>query len=505
MSQEPEPRVVFGPRDQHGLILGLRAGQIGILVCGVLLALGAITASQANPLAILAVLALAVLTGAAALMPVGGRGVDEWGPVVIRHLLGHPATWRSTQPSRGQRVSAGPTGEPLLIPAQPSFPPMLRHCSVLAVPVPRGELGVVRDTQLGTWTAVLRVRGSSFALLDSSEKARRMAAWGVAQAALAHHGTPVSALQVVIRSTMADPDAIARHVAERHTVDLRSPVLRSYLALVDDAAPVTQAQDVHVAVQLSQARARRAIRQAGGGDQGAAAVLARQLQRLQLQMERADIRVDGALPPRLLAQTLRESWNPATVSQLRLAAPLSRRDPESEGVDPSGAGPLYARRGWRWYETDSALHVSYWISEWPRRPVSLDYLIPLVLQAGATARVSVCMQPVDPVSARRDLETARTQHLADEQLRRRHGFRTSVDVHRQSETVERRESEFADGHAEFRFCGHITVSAESVSELETACGHVEEQARASCLDIRRMDGEHDLGFAATLPLARGIW
>ena len=71
----------FGPRDQHGLILGLRAGQIGILLCGVLLALGAVTASQAHPLAILAVLALAVLSGAAALMPVGGRGVDEWVPV----------------------------------------------------------------------------------------------------------------------------------------------------------------------------------------------------------------------------------------------------------------------------------------------------------------------------------------------------------------------------------------------------------------------------------------
>jgi hypothetical protein len=332
-----------------------------------------------------------------------------------------------------------------------------------------------------------------------------MAAWGVAQAALAHHGTPVSALQVVIRSVAADPDAIARHVAERRTVDLRSPVLRSYLALVDDAAPVTQAQDVHVAVQISLARARRAIRQAGGGDTGAGAVLARQLHLLQAQMERADLRVEGALPPRLLAQTLRESWNPATLSALRMAARQTSRSPATEGVDPGNAGPLFARRGWRWYETDSALHVSYWISEWPRRPVPLDFLIPLVLQAGARARVSVCMEPISPVSARRDLEAARTQQLADEQLRRRHGFRTPIDTHRQAETVERREAELADGHSEMAFCGHITVSAESVVELDSACGHIEEQARASGLDIRRMDGEHDLGFAATLPLCRGIW
>ena len=296
---------------------------------------------------------------------------------------------------------------------------------------------------------------------------------------------------------------MARDLLERRSIDPGSPILHSYISLIDQASPVTQRQDVHLALQVSARRARRQIRQAGGGDLGAGRLLTQQLQALQAQLERADIGVEGALPPRLLGQSLREAWAPAAFPRLRLAP---RRDPGAdEGVAPGNAGPLHARSDWRFYETDSALHASYWISEWPRTPVGPDYLIPLLLQSGARMAVSVCTDPVDPLRARRDLEMERTEQLADEELRRRHGFRTSIDSHRQADAVERREAELADGHAEFRFCGHITISAATAEELERACGRVEEQARASCLDVRRMDGEHDLGFACTLPLCRGIW
>ena len=131
--------------------------------------------------------------------------------------------------------------------------------------------------------------------------------------------------------------------------------------------------------------------------------------------------------------------------------------------------------------------------------------MPLLLQTRARMSVSVCMVPIDPIQARRDLEAQRTEHLADEQLRQRHGFRTSIDKERQAEAVERREAELADGHAEYRFSGHLTVSVTSIADMERACGSAEEHAALSCLDLRRMDGEHDRGFAATLPLARGIW
>ena len=496
-----DARFVFGPRDRRGVLLGLRLGQLVILFGGGVTVLAIVMATRASPLSLVAVAALLTVAGSAAFVPVAGRGVDEWLPALAHFALTGRRVWRSRQPRRGQRLLATRRGEARVVDGQPDLPPVLRGCTLLGVPVSRGLLGVVKDARLATWTAVLRVRGSGFVLLDATEKAGRMAGWGAVQSALAHNGSPVSALQVVVRSMREDPTGLARHLCERRDLDLSSPILHSYLALLDEACPVTHAQDVHIALQVSAERARRQIRQAGGGDAGAAAVLSRQLQAFQAQLERADVGVDGALPPRLLARTLREAFDPAALTTLRLAG---NPDADNDGVSVANAGPLVARCGWRCYETDSGLHASYWISEWPRTPVGPDYLIPLLLQTSARMAVSVCMQPVDPIRARRDLEMARTEHLAEMELRARHGFRISIDRHRQADAVERREADLADGHAEFRFSGHITVTAPSVEELERACGHVEEQARAAWLDVRRMDGEHDRGFCATLPLCRGL-
>src|ERR1035437_10343934 len=74
--------------------------------------------------------------------------------------------------------------------------------------------------------------------------------------------------------------------------------------------------------------------------------------------------------------------------------------------------PLFARPSWSGYETDSALHTSYWISEWPRVPVGPGFLMPLLLQTRARMSVSVCMVPIDPIQARRRLQAQRTAHPA---------------------------------------------------------------------------------------------
>jgi hypothetical protein len=468
MSSTTEIRYHFGPRDRRGLLLGVRLGQIAILATGAFLGLVVLLGAHGSAAGLLALLLVVGLTVSAAFMPISGRALDEWLPAVLHFLLHGRRTWRSPQSRRGQVLRTTRGGEARVIAEQPAFPPVLRDCTILAVPVPR------------------------------------MGAWGAIQASLARRGTPISALQVVVRTLAEDPDALARHLAEQRTLDLRSPIVRSYLSLLDDAAPIAEAQEIQVlvALQVSLRSAGQQIRQAGGGDTGAGEVLSRQLHALQIQMQAADIDVEGALPPRLLAQTLREAWDPGATDQLRLTA---RHHPGHEGVPVSASGPLFARPSWRGYETDSALHTSYWVSEWPRVPVGPGFLVPLLLKTRARMSVSVCMVPIDPIQARRDLEAQRTEHLADEQLRQRHGFRTSIDKERQAEAVERREGELADGHGEYRFSGHLTVSVTSIADMERACGSAEEHAALSSLDLRRMDGEHDRGFAATLPLARGIW
>lgn len=102
------------------------------------------------------------------------------------------------------------------------------------------------------------------------------------------------------------------------------------------------------------------------------------------------------------------------------------------------------------------------------------------------------------------VESARTASLADDELRRRAGFLATARRQRQAEGVERREAELADGHAEYRFSGYVTVSGDDRPGLDASCSEVEHAAQAAHLELRRLWGRQAEAFTWTLPLARGL-
>ncbi len=114
------------------------------------------------------------------------------------------------------------------------------------------------------------------------------------------------------------------------------------------------------------------------------------------------------------------------------------------------------------------------------------------------------MEPVPPSRAARQIAQARTADLADSELRRRGGFLTTARHHREREGVEERDAELAEGHAQLRFSGYVTVSADSRDELAQACGALEQAAGQARLELRLLYGEQDLAFACTLPVGRGL-
>src|SRR5205807_9548562 len=102
-----------------------------------------------------------------------------------------------------------------------------------------------------------------------------------------------------------DGDAMARYLAEGMTTPASTPAARSYLDLLSRAAPVTERHDVLLAVAVHAGRSSRAIRGAGGGDEGGCALLVRELQSLEGQLRAADMTVEGTLAPGALVQVLR--------------------------------------------------------------------------------------------------------------------------------------------------------------------------------------------------------
>jgi hypothetical protein len=501
MASEPMRRYRFGPLERRGIVGGLRTGQAAIVGAS-LVAVVVLLQVSTSPAVVFGALLLAAGATAVAFYPLYGRTPEQWLPVVwawgLRRLRGR-THYRSGAPTAG--ASGDPTGGEIELPV--SLPEEVGALDVLAAPL-RGEpVGVVKDRKANTYTAVLAVRVRSFGLLDRAEQERRLAGWGAVLAGLARENSPVRRLQWVERTVPSDGDEVARYLQEERdtTVPLASSSVASYIELVESAGAVTQDHELFVALQLDARRAWRQVKRLGKGDRGATALLLRELETLAERLVAADVQVQGALRPRMLARAIRDAFDPyGRTNRTRLAAV----DPSRAGVDPAHAWPVAAEAAWGTYRTDSALHATYWVAGWPRIDVGATFLAPLLMQTNVLRSVAVTMEPVAPSVALRKIEAARTTDVADEQTRQRQGFVTTARKRLQQDATARREQELADGHAEFRFAGYVTVSAPDDDGLERACAEVEHAAQQARLELHRLYGEQESAFTFTLPLGRGL-
>lgn len=495
-------RYRFGSVERRGILAGYRSGQVGVVAVGLV---AAVVLAQLGPNGVLgggAVLVLAVVVVA---VPVGDRPLEAWAGVtaafVLRRLVGaHRHVGGEALRGEALRGEAVRGVEAMLVrrsrPAlvDPGLPAPLGRLRWMAAPWDDAVIGIVVDGW--TCTGVLVARAPALTLLDEAEQDRRLAGWGSVLAGMAGDGNPVRRLQWVERTLPAGEEEIWSYLQHNRDPRLGSGdlALASYEELVTTNGSATREHESYLAVQVDLRRAQRSARRLGHGSSGPAAVLVRELEVLADRLSAADVTVVGALSPRGLANVVRAAYDPF--------GPRPGRD-GGEGM-PGLVGPVAVEAGWEHYRADGTWHTTYRIAEWPRVDVPGGFLSSLVLRTPVMRTIAVTMEVTDPLRALRSVETARTADQADEALRARHGFRLTSRRRRMVESTARREEELAEGHAEVRFAGFVTVSGRSLDELERSCAVVEHAAHQSRLDLRRLYAQQDAGFTYTLPLARGL-
>jgi hypothetical protein len=478
----------------------LRAGQVLIVAGAGAIALAALYAFRDFAGLLIGII---VVGGACALVlaPIEGRTAEEWAPIVLRWLLrgrGSGAAFRATTPTAGINIGGGDSPK-----AEPCLPPELGELTMLEVPYSRSTVGVIRDRRAGTYTAALAVRAGAFGLRDWGEQEQKLQAWGTVLASCGRDGSPVRRLQWIETTLPGQGDELAAHFqAERdRTVPFDSSVVRSYIELVEAAAPVTQEHEILVVIQVDQRRGGREMRRLGGGDVGACEVLLREAEALAANLAEAEVRVFGLLRPEQYAEAIRNAFDPfGRLGRSRVA--LARG--ETDGVPPALMGPTATEAAWGHFRSDSAVNATYWISSWPRSDVGPLFMAPLLMQSTALRRVSVTIEPIPYSVALRRAEAAQTAEVAEELARQKQGFITTARTRRRQEAAARREEELADGHAELRIAGFVSAYERSVEALERGAPSVEHAAALARLELRRLWGEQDSGFTYTLPLGRGL-
>jgi hypothetical protein len=94
---------------------------------------------------------------------------------------------------------------------------------------------------------------------------------------------------------------------------------------------------------------------------------------------------------------------------------------------------------------------------------------------------------------------AKTADVADEELRQKLGFLGTAKRRNQADAVNRREQELADGHADVRFSGYITVTADSPEASPKPAARSSTPPARARLELQRCDGEQELCFSYTCP------
>ncbi|HMK96924.1 MAG TPA: SCO6880 family protein, partial [Acidimicrobiales bacterium] len=215
----------FEPLSRRGLVLGLGAGQLGIIAAAVLGAVGAIKLWPG--VTGFASAAIGLATAAFLCRPVGGRPALHWllvGGAYFgrrrRAVTRPPAHMRQAEPRPASPVPRGTLVPGTVLDEVPGTDG-------------QGPVGVLLDTRAGTAAAVLTARGASFCLLDSHEKERRLGAWAGVLEALATSRTSLARLQWCQRARRADSESLLAHL--RSTGDTESPGYEEHAALVESA------------------------------------------------------------------------------------------------------------------------------------------------------------------------------------------------------------------------------------------------------------------------------
>lgn len=414
---------------------------------------------------------------------IGGRKIVEWGPIGARWI------WRS---AGGQLLYRRRIVKP-------------RPAGTLALPGDSAgirqwldpETGAVmcHDPHAATLTAIVGVSHPAFVLLDPAEQERRVVSWGRVLATACRSGR-LASLQVMER-TLPDSGKGLADWWEQHGSRNDTWASSTYADLVDRAGPAGERPASTISISLDLKTAGRAIRAAGGGNRGAAAVLRQEMSTIVAALRSADLSPSDWLTPGDLAVILRSAYDPAVAGALERHGAVGR--------DLATAGPVAVTESWGSLRSDSAHHCVLWISEWPRSMVFPGFLAPLLLSSGIRRTFTLLYTPMRTDRAARDIRKKKTEYISDAAQRQKIGQIEDAQQTAEYQDVLQQEADLTAGHGVLRATGLVAISASEPDELERAVAAVEQAAIQASCETHRLWGQQAQAFSASaVPLARPI-
>lgn len=480
-AETPRTTIRFGRRSSRGFLLGFSGARVACIFTAAVTMIGGLFLGGATGLA-------ATGTG--------------WVPLLAGAFVRVNGSWLvDVFPTGGHYALRTATGQTRYL-ARPDKP---RPAGTLALPGDAAALRFHLDTASGavmvhdphhhTLTAIARVTHPAYVLLGADEQQRRVNAWGRTLAGLAATGT-CARLQVLETTQPDSGQGITGWWDAHGSREATQWAVGQYQQLMDTCAPAAATHRTLVALSLDMHAASRAIRHAGSGLVGAAAVLAQDMAGFESGLRSAELDLQAWLSPTELAGVLRLAYDPAAAATL---------DADTVGHDLATAGPVAVEEHWDHLRHDTGHSAVLWVSEWPRIEVPAHFLHGLVFAPGVRKTISITATPSSTATALRDIRKAKVSYLTDAAQKAKIGSVADAADSQELTDVLDREQALIAGHADYRFTGLIAITATSKDDLDAAVAQVGRAAVGCGCETRLLAGQQARAFTtAALPLARRI-
>lgn len=445
-------------RSRQGIVLGMDGWQLGFLAAAGAVILASV--SRFGPLGLVFTAPLYLALAAAALTTVHGisapRMAGLWLMKQARHATG--ATVHAYRPEGIHRAGT------LNLPGLRASVQLWEADGIACVYDPSARTASV--------TAELEVQG--FLMHDTPERLDLAQQWsrvlasftqrpGIKRVTLQERTLPTT-----IRPARDHFEAV--QLRRRDSAD--SPVIDNYSIVMDRAERIAVAHRNYLTFTLDLVALGAQVKSLGGGQDAVVALAIIEAGNLADALAAAKVKVRRWLNPREIAALARVAFDPDFAATVQ-----NRTNAADAGVDLAAIGPMYleepkGRNGIVY--SDSGIHSTMWIHEWPRSDAPVGFIAPLVFArhpgtgAAVTHILSLVLTPVPVNQALKRIRDEKKVWRGNEKLRAKRGADGSAADAADWDALEKQEQEIVEGHGEFRYGAYLTVTAPDEERLDQA-------------------------------------
>ncbi|TDQ02266.1 MULTISPECIES: SCO6880 family protein [unclassified Leifsonia] len=496
ISDEGAPRVRFAARERRGIFLGLTFLQLVVIGAAVAVLLATLFI---NPNAFWVMLPLIALVVFFALATYRREPVliiaAQAARYAYRSLTGQTAfrrdvwlrvTMASLNVGQAKLAAVAP-----VVTSKFLLPGALGDVQVIQIP---GAGGFIYNARGRLASVTVRVGSRAWALRD---KGTQEAAYdGFVEWLSSLENLPgVRETTIRIRVDRASSTQLKDYLVAREDEfdpQVSAELRQEYWALTQAASKRSMGFTNYITLTFDTAALNGAIRDAGKGLTGLAAVLKERVAGIETSMEHARLTPAGWLTADELDELNALSSDPV--------AAATRREQDSDVV--SAPSPVMGiDEGWDSMRVDESWHQTFWVAEWPRTDVRTGFLEPLLYAGDATRVITLQVRPVATHKALAQLNRAQSDMETAATIRMKLSSRIPLTHLREEEDLAVREHDLVDGFGDVQYRGFVTISAESKDALAKARTDIEQASHPARLVLASMSGQQAAGFVtAALPV-----